>query len=191
MIKVVMQRLQYCVPHTLTRRYILGESMKIEVHEISPNEKELIQNLLQFYEYEFSIYEEDDVDESGDFEIADVDEYFEIREYTPLLVRVSGQPAGFVIVNSDPNAENGRYLIEEFFIMKRFQEKGVGREVAGQVFDMFGQDWVVRVISENLKGQSFWEKVIDSYTSGRFLTEVFNDESWEGPIYTFSKPPKI
>ena len=163
--------------------------MKIEVQEISPNEKELIQSLLQFYEYEFSIYEEDDVDENGDFEIADVDEYFEIREYTPLLVRVSGQPAGFVIVNSDPNAENGRYLIEEFFIMKRFQEKGVGREVAGQVFDMFGQDWVVRVISENLKGQSFWEKVIDSYTSGRFSTEVFNDESWEGPIYTFSKPP--
>ena len=39
--------------------------MKIEVHEISPNEKELIQNLLQFYEYEFSIYEEDDVDEKG------------------------------------------------------------------------------------------------------------------------------
>ncbi len=60
--------------------------MKIEVHEISPNEKELIQNLLQFYEYEFSIYEEDDVDEKGYFEIADVDEYFEIKEYTPLVV---------------------------------------------------------------------------------------------------------
>ena len=151
--------------------------MKIEVHEISPNEKELIQSLLQFYEYEFSIYEEDDVDE-----------YFEIKEYTPLLVRISGKPAGFVIVNLDPSAEQGRYLIEEFFIMKRFQKKGVGSDVASQVFDMFGQDWVVRVISENVKGQSFWKKVIDHYTAGNFSVEVFNDESWEGPIYTFSKP---
>nr|WP_020195962.1 GNAT family N-acetyltransferase [Vibrio owensii] len=113
--------------------------MKIEVHEISPHEKELIQNLLQFYEYEFSIYEEDDVDEKGYFEIADIDEYFDIKEYTPLLVRVSGLPAGFVIVNSDPNAEQGRYLIEEFFIMKRFQQKGVGSDVASQVFDMFAK----------------------------------------------------
>ncbi|WP_237358405.1 hypothetical protein [Vibrio owensii] len=48
--------------------------MKVEVQEIAPNEKELIQSLLQFYEYEFSIYEEDDVDEKGYFEIADVDE---------------------------------------------------------------------------------------------------------------------
>ena len=162
--------------------------MKIEVQEISPNEKELIQSLLQFYEYEFSIYEEDDVDEKGYFEIADVDEYFEIKEYTPLVVRVLGQPAGFVIVNSDPSAEQGRFLIEEFFIMKRFQQKGVGSDVASQVFDMFGQDWVVRVISENVKGQSFWKKVIDHYTGGNFSIEVFNDESWEGPIYTFSKP---
>jgi len=165
--------------------------MKIEVHEISPNERELMQNLLQFYEYEFSIYEEDDVDENGDFEIADVDEYFEIEQYTPLLVRVSGQVAGFVIVHSDPSAKNGKYLIEEFFIMKRFQQKGVGRDVAGQVFDMFGQDWVVRVISENLIGQSFWKKTIDSYTNGSFFAEVLNDESWEGPVYTFNKTQKI
>ena len=53
------------VAHISTTPYVLGENMKIEVHEISPNEKELIQNLLQFYEYEFSIYEEDDVDEKG------------------------------------------------------------------------------------------------------------------------------
>ena len=78
------------VAHISTTPHVLGENMKIEVHEISPNEKELIQNLLQFYEYEFSIYEEDDVDEKGYFEIADVDEYFEIKEYTPLLVRVLG-----------------------------------------------------------------------------------------------------
>ena len=52
---------------------------------------------------------------------------------------------------------------------------------------MFGQDWVVRVISENVKGQSFWKKVIGHYTDGYFSVEVFNDESWEGPIYTFSK----
>lgn len=148
--------------------------MKIEVQEISPSEKELIQSLLQFYEYEFSIYEEDDVDEKGYFEIADVDEYFEIKEYTPLLVRVLGQPAGFVIVNSDPSAEQGRYLIEEFFIMKRFQQKGVGSEVASQVFDMFGQDWVVRVISENVKGQSFWKKVIGHYTDGEFICDKIN-----------------
>ena len=161
--------------------------MKIEVCEISTNEKPLIQNLLQFYEYEFSVYEEDDVDENGDFEIADVDEYFDIDEYTPLLVKVAGQPAGFVIVNSDPNAPNGRFLIEEFFIMKRFQQQGIGQEVARKVFDMFGQDWVVRVISENLKGQSFGQKAIDNYTGGAFSVEVFNDASWEGPIYTFSK----
>ena len=57
------------VDHISTRPYVSGENMKIEVHEISPNEKELIQNLLQFYEYEFSIYEEDDVDEKGYFEV--------------------------------------------------------------------------------------------------------------------------
>lgn len=64
----------------------------------------------------------------------------------------------------------------------------MGSDVASQVFDMFGQDWVVRVISENVKGQSFWKKVIGHYTDGDFSVEVFNDESWEGPIYTFSKP---
>jgi len=161
--------------------------MNIEVFEVSSSDKQLFQNLMQFYEYEFSIYEDDDVDVSGKFEIEDVDDYFQLNEYRPLLVCVEDRPAGFVIVKSNIDSKIDHFSIEEFFIMKKYQRNGAGQKVANKVFDMFGQFWIVRVIKENKIGQSFWNKTIKKYSNGDFSMKVINDETWDGPVYTFNK----
>ena len=56
----------------------------------------------------------------------------------------------------------------EFFIVSKFQGKGIGRYVAKQVFEQFPGLWEVHIIPENRGALLFWEKVIRDYTNNKF-----------------------
>ena len=68
--------------------------------------------------------------------------------------------------NNLPNPHN----IAEFFVMKKYRQKGVGKEVAGRIFDMFPGGWGVSQWTENLPAQKFWGKVVAEYTNGKYNT---------------------
>jgi predicted acetyltransferase len=59
-----------------------------------------------------------------------------------------------------------------FFFLKKFQSKGVGREVAHQIWDMHQGIWEVSVIPENKPAHAFWQKIISAYTSGHYVEEI-------------------
>ncbi|PIS01279.1 MAG: GNAT family N-acetyltransferase, partial [Chlamydiae bacterium CG10_big_fil_rev_8_21_14_0_10_35_9] len=46
--------------------------------------------------------------------------------------------------------------------------KGIGREVARQLFTQFPGKWEVMQIPENTAAINFWEKVIKEYTGGNY-----------------------
>ena len=60
----------------------------------------------------------------------------------------------------------------EFFIISKFQGKGVGRYVAELAFNQFPGVWVVCQIPENKAAIDFWGKVIAKYSHGQFEKEL-------------------
>ena len=76
----------------------------------------------------------------------------------------------------------------EFFVIAKFQSKGVGKQVARQIFDEYHGVWEVSVIPENRSCLIFWEGMI-VYSCGKFNCETkivdFDEYQSHRIIFTF------
>jgi predicted acetyltransferase len=81
--------------------------------------------------------------------------------------------------------EPGAMSISEFFVMRKYRKKGVGRAAAIEVFDMFPGLWEVLQHEANVPAQRFWEEVIGAYTGGHYVRGPVVTEDWEGQSITF------
>jgi len=161
--------------------------MKIEVVEATASDEAIVRNLFPLYVHDLSEFMGWDVPETGLFVASDLlvqywgkrpeDPRFHwpqgLRGY-PFLIRVDGKLGGFVLIR-EINREPPGYDVGEFFILRKFRGKGVGKEAAHWAFDAFPGDWQVRELQENTPAQAFWRRIIDEYTRGDYVetTEVF------------------
>lgn len=161
--------------------------MEMDISEATLSEKTLIQHMMQLYQYDFSEFEGNDLDDYGMFGYKYLDHYWVEEGRTPLIVRVAKHLAGFVLVNKHSYTAEDRFCIAEFFIMRKYRRKGMGRKVARRVFDMFGPLWEVQQTKENTVAQAFWMKVVKEYTNGVFDYYENGIGDWSGPVQVFMR----
>ena len=119
----------------------MNEALKLDItlEKIPEAQKSVLRQLIELYEYEFTEFYHNDVNEHGYFGYKYLDHYWTEEGRFPFFIKVNGKLAGFVLVNNycylikDSTARS----IAEFFVIRKYQRKGVGRVVARQVFDMF------------------------------------------------------
>lgn len=159
----------------------------IDIQKISIEDKSVLRNLLELYNYDFSEFGLEDVDEHGLYGYKYLDHYWTECGRYPYLIRVDGKLAGFVLVRTVIDEEqlgmNTYYSMCEFFIMKKYRHRGIGIYSASNIFDKHSGQWQVAQIEENKPAQAFWRKVISYYTSGDY--EEITNENWNGPIQRF------
>ena len=163
------------------------EYTTIDISIPSLSEKPLIEQMMQLYRYDMSEFDGSDLGHYGRFSYDYLDSYWTDDSRTPLIIRVSGNLAGFVLVNQHSYTGDGRYSIAEFFIMRKYRGKGIGKFIAHRVFDQFGPLWEVRQTKENMAAQSFWRRVIEKYTDGSFEEFPAGRGEWPGPIQIFER----
>jgi predicted acetyltransferase len=150
-------------------------------------EKPLLQNLMQLYLYDFSEFDDTDVDEQGLFHYPQLPRYWQDSTRYAFLVRVEGQPGGFALVRRVSVAPAPpAHMLVEFFIMRKYRRHGVGTAVAYHLFDRFPGQWLVAQIQVNRPAQHFWRRVIHAYTGGDYHEEKAPEG--EGPIQIFTTP---
>lgn len=160
--------------------------MKLEIFQPTIEQKHVLQNLMELYQYDFSEFESEDVDENGLFGYKYVDYYWTIPTHFPFLIKVDGNLAGFALVReiaSEDSSCSSYLKICEFFIMKKYRKEGIGKQAAFQLFDLFQGVWEVAELETNLPAQKFWRKTISEYTNNEFV-EIQRDH-WTGPIQRF------
>ena len=86
----------------------------------------------------------------------------------PFIVRVGGELAGFAMIKQLGTNHEADYDVGEFFIVRKFRGKGVGKSVAHNLFDRFPGIWQVRQMIEHKPAQAFWRQVIANYTGNRY-----------------------
>ncbi len=167
--------------------------MKIEVVKATQQQKSVLCNLMELYQYDLSEIEAKDVDVCGLFGYRYLDLYWTEPERHPFLVKVDDKLAGFVLVNQHTYLyrDNDAMSIAEFFILKKYRNQGIGEQVATQIFDQFPGSWEVRQTAFNPGAQAFWSKVISQYTNGVFKEDFLKDHRWHGPIITFNNSDKL
>ena len=160
--------------------------MDISVEPIVYEQKSVFIQMLELYNYDFSEFSNDDINEYGYFGYEHIDDYWNEKGRYPFFIRVNGKLAGLVLIrscceyNNLPNPHN----IAEFFVMKKYRRKGVGRVAAMKIFDMFHGGWEISQWINNLPAQNFWGKVIAEYTNGKYDTFTASEANVIG--FTFN-----
>lgn len=165
--------------------------MNIEITPASVNERPILRQLMELYQYDFSEFDNADLGPTGLYDYPYLDHYWVEPERTPFLVRVEGNLAGFVLV-ARYNYLTGlkdTWVIAEFFIMRKYRRKGIGEYVARFIFTQFPGAWQVGEIFENTVAISFWHSIISRYTQGDFREHQLNNENWRGPVQVFISKP--
>ncbi|WP_167955172.1 GNAT family N-acetyltransferase [Anaerosporobacter faecicola] len=163
-----------------------------ELKRVEYEEKEILRNLLEKYDYEFSQWNNVGVNKLGLYGYEYLDCYWTEENRHPFFILVDQQLAGFVMVNDYPEAEDVPvdHVIAEFFVMFKYRRLGIGKEVAYAIFDMFPGKWQLKRHPKNIGSVKFWNTVVDTYTNGNYrLVEGYPGAEYEdgtlGDIFFF------
>jgi len=155
--------------------------MQSVCHVIKADERyrSVIKHLMQFYIYDFSEYVDLDVEEDGLYkEYPYLDDYWKDESYRfAYVLRNDENYIGFVLVRLVAAEEREYFSIAEFFIMRKYRRKGIGKAVAEQMFNLHRGQWEVHQMESNKPAQVFWTKVINEYTKGQFKERIENGKT--------------
>jgi predicted acetyltransferase len=152
--------------------------VNISIVPVSKEEKEILRNLIEKYEYEFSQYDTKDVNDLGLYGYDYLDNYWTEKNRFVYFIKVDNKLAGFVMVNDYPlpNLETN-YSMSEFFIMHKYRKMGVGTFAVKSMFEKFIGKWGLMYHPHNIISKNFWNKVVREYTNGKYETIKDNKEA--------------
>lgn len=84
----------------------------------------------------------------------------------PFLARLHGKVVGFALVtrNSEPFGDGQVWDMAEFFVLRRYRHRGIGTELATEVWRRCPGRWQIRVMEKNTHARSIWESSIAKFT---------------------------
>ena len=145
--------------------------MNIEIIPVEKDQKEILRNLLEKYEYDFSQYNQRDVNDLGLFGYDYLDNYWTEENRFPYFIKVDSKLAGLVMVNDYPEVKSDTdYTLSELFIMYKYRQKGIGKYVVNYIFNKFKGKWQLTYLQSNETSKIFWNKVVHEYTKGKYET---------------------
>ncbi|WP_366296442.1 GNAT family N-acetyltransferase [Paenibacillus sp. AN1007] len=147
--------------------------MNVAIVQVNQKYREVLDNLMQLYIYDFSEFLDFDVEENGKYRPYPLDDYFkEGNQQFAYLIKREEKYVGFVLVRFIEELELPHYSISEFFILKKYRREGLGKSAAIDVFNRHQGPWEVHQIESNQGAQIFWKRVINEYTKGQFEERI-------------------
>ncbi len=159
--------------------------MNIQLQIPSRSDRNLVRRLMELYQYDFSEFDGQDLDEHGCFGYGDLDYFWFEPTHAVFLVTVDEKLAGFVLIDNEVVVTDNERSVTEFFIMRKYRRQGVGKQVAIEVFRRLPAKWEVRVIEQNISALDFWRRVIAEYTQDKFQEKWLDNDEWSGPVFYF------
>ena len=144
--------------------------MQVELIQVKLDDREVLANLLEKYDYEFSQYDDRDVNKIGLYGYPYLDLYWIENDRFAYFIIVDGKLAGFVMIcnyreEGDPETD---FQVAEFFVMYKYRRSGIGKQAFFQVLGKHKGRWGLGWHTKNTTSAQFWEKVINEYTKGYY-----------------------
>lgn len=99
-----------------------------------------------------------------------LDPYWTEDYHFPFFILVDNEIAGFSLIRKWP--EENMMDMGQFFILRKFKGKGIGRKAFLESVTMFPGRWLTRVLTNNIGALKFWKKVIGEISNRNFNDEV-------------------
>jgi predicted acetyltransferase len=161
-----------------------SQALPLTVARAAASERPLLQRMLELYQHDLSDIWDQDLDARGEFGY-DLDRFWRDPACAPWLFRVSGQAAGFALVDARVRVPGGEHWMDQFFVMKKYRRRGVGCHAAVAVFRAHRGRWQVGQMPANAAAQRFWRATIGAFTGGDYTEVELTSGWWQGTIQRF------
>lgn len=165
----------------------------IELVAATDDNKSIFENLMQLYQHDTSEYNGEDCNSHGRYLYTHLDHYWTghgQREEARIayLITVDSKLGGFVLLNNmevlpDTTVD---HAVAEFFVMRKWRRRGIGRRVMLEVFRRHPGRWQVNQERLNVKAQAFWRSVVAEATGGNYTEIDSQPPNWDGPVQVFT-----
>ncbi|MGZ4730585.1 MAG: GNAT family N-acetyltransferase [Terriglobales bacterium] len=148
-------------------------SAHLEVLAAAREQAPILANLLELYAHDFSEFHPIDPGADGRFGYKSLPLYWSEPDRHPFLVRMDGKLAGLVLVKrgSEVSGNENVWDMAEFFVMRGYRRRGIGTQVAHEVWRRFPGAWEVRVMQSNTSACHFWARAISIF-AGKVIPPV-------------------
>lgn len=163
-------------------------ALDIQVISASLEKAPIIAQLYELYTYEMTDLADFDINDNGYFGYEELSLYWEDSNRYPFLVLVNKKLAGFVLVQKGSPIEilSDIWDVAEFFIMRKYRKKGIGKFVMQQILRKFKGRWQVRVWDNNKTAHAFWDAVIEDFSRKQVIPERREYQGHDGLlVYKF------
>jgi len=160
---------------------------QIEVAPAPPDQQPILANLLELYAHDFSDFHGIELGADGRFGYKSLSLYWSDPGRHPFLVRIDGKWAGFLLVKrgSEVSGNENVWDMAEFFVVRGYRRRGVGTQIAHEVWKRFPGAWEVRVMPANVSALVFWAHAIARFTGKVHPVVVeHGGERWQ--IFSFA-----
>jgi predicted acetyltransferase len=137
--------------------------MSLEICSHTDGHKPLIWNVFQFYCYETSIEDGNDLEENGRYSLSSeyFAQYWNNPRWSAHLLRWNGAIAGFALIEASEALSSAQELAD-LFVLKRFRRKGIARNVALHFMAERTVPWTVVVLQGADDAQAFWTNLFST-----------------------------
>lgn len=168
--------------------------MDIKLISASLSDYLIIQNMARFYVYDLSrecgfISHDWAIPADGLYESFDFKDYFQDADKRAYLIKVNEEIAGFALLNQNGIIPDTEWNMGEFFILAKFQGKGIGMYVAQRIWNEHPGNCEVSVIPENKNAANFWRRIIQHYSESTLKQSIetvdYDPDQPERIVFTF------
>jgi predicted acetyltransferase len=165
--------------------------MDIQLKRVAEEDKQVLRNLLELYQYDFSEFDKRDINRHGLYGYTYLDHYWTDSGRYPFFIMADHVLAGFVLVSNFCYlcAPGEARSISEFFVLKKYRRMGVGQAAAKAVFAMYPGKWEILQHPENTISLKFWENIITDLSRGQYRKLEAETEDWTGQALIFNSGP--
>ena len=155
--------------------------MKVELKTATIDQKNILNNLMEKYLYEFSQYDMIPFDETGLYSDPHIDDYFTNNDRIPYLIYADGKLAGLALINQHAECPAPLdWAVAEFFIAYQYRRQGVGTSVMKMLFERHRGIWQIKYHSKNKGSEIFWTKIADEASGGKFEIMRGDEDYYDG-----------
>lgn len=173
--------------HVAMKERAEKSTVHIEVVAARREHESILANLLELYAHDFSEFHKLELGADGRFGYSCLPLYWTEPSRHPFLVWVEGKLAGLVLVKrgSEVSGDETVWDMAEFVVLRGYRRRGIGTQIAHEVWRRFPGLWEVRVMESNGLAREFWGHAISAFTDEAIHTVRAQKDSKCWTLFSF------
>ena len=151
--------------------------MELKIEKVPLMEKKTLENLYSLYLHDLAEFTDDlEVSSAGSYVYDSIDMLWTNEGIEPHFIKDSEKLVGFLLLLKRPFLKNDHDIcINDFFILKNYRRKGIGKRALTQLFRENKGKYVIMELAQNQPAVTFWRKALSQlgleYTEEKKMVE--------------------